>query len=92
METDTLDTFCDSAWYYLRYLDPRNTRAPVDRSIAERFMPVDVYVGGIEHAVLHMFGARFISYFLHDIGVTAHEEPFDRFIAQVGSVKARLKA
>jgi leucyl-tRNA synthetase len=83
METDTLDTFVDSSWYFLRYLDPHNTSALVDRNLAEQFMPVDVYVGGIEHADKHLFYARFISYFLHDIGaVTNLEEPFDRFVPQ----------
>ena len=87
-ETDTLDTFFDSSWYFLRFIDPHNTERLVDPELERNQMPVDVYVGGVEHADLHLFYARFISYFLHDIGVVSNAEPFAKLIPQ-GVVRSR---
>ncbi|CAI2725854.1 unnamed protein product [Schistosoma spindalis] len=79
-ETDTLDTFVDSSWYYLRYLDPKNNSSICDRSKVANSLPVDVYIGGMEHAVRHLYYARFIAHFLHDINVLPCREPFKRFL------------
>ncbi|TPP63565.1 Leucyl tRNA synthetase [Fasciola gigantica] len=79
-ETDTLDTFVDSSWYYVRFLDPNNSTSICDPEFAKAGLPVDVYVGGIEHAIRHLFYARFIAHFLHDLGVISCREPFLRFL------------
>ena len=82
-ESDTMDTFFESSWYYLRYLDPKNDRAPWDPSKAAYWMPVDQYIGGSEHAVLHLLYSRFFYKFFHDRGwVSSEDEPFTRLFHQ----------
>lgn len=81
-ETDTLDTFVDSSWYYLRFLDSMNKNRIYDEKIIEQFMPVDLYIGGKEHAVLHLYYARFINNFLHSKGLSPYPEPFQRLLVQ----------
>lgn len=75
-DPETLDTFVDSSWYYLRYTDPRNDREIFSKEKAERWLPVDLYVIGAEHTVLHLLYSRFITKFLHDDGLLNFEEPF----------------
>ncbi|KAM6161103.1 leucine--tRNA ligase, mitochondrial [Erethizon dorsatum] len=87
-ETDTMDTFVDSAWYYFRYTDPRNPHSPFDPALADFWMPVDLYIGGKEHAVMHLFYARFFSHFCHDQKMVKHREPFHKLLVQ-GLVKGQ---
>ena len=83
-ETETLDTFVDSSWYFDRYIDSQNCEAPFSEERAGRMLPVDVYVGGIEHAVLHLLYARFVQRFLHSEGLlgVAPPEPFKKLLTQ----------
>ncbi|MGZ4383817.1 MAG: leucine--tRNA ligase, partial [Gaiellaceae bacterium] len=81
-ETDTMDTFVDSSWYFLRYCDPRNGEAPWSRAIVDAWMPVDQYIGGIEHAILHLMYARFFTKVLNDLGMVGFREPFARLYTQ----------
>jgi leucyl-tRNA synthetase len=81
-ETDTMDTFVDSSWYFFRYTDPGNEQAIFDREKAEYWMPLDQYIGGVEHAILHLLYARFVTKFLYDIGLSPVTEPFMRMFTQ----------
>src|SRR3954468_3277909 len=81
-ETDTMDTFVDSSWYFLRYCDPHNEQAPWDREIVDAWMPVDQYIGGVEHAILHLMYARFWTKAFADLGLLGFQEPFARLFTQ----------
>ena len=81
-ETDTMDTFTCSSWYYLRYTDPHNTELPFDSAKTNRWMPVDQYIGGIEHAILHLLYSRFFTKVLHDAGLVDFDEPFTNLLTQ----------
>ena len=85
-ETDTMDTFTCSSWYYLRYTDPHNTELPFSKEAANHWMPVDNYIGGIEHAILHLLYSRFFTKALRDMGLLDIDEPFTNLLCQ-GMVK-----
>jgi leucyl-tRNA synthetase len=81
-DTDTMDTFVDSNWYYFRYCDPRNTNAPFDPAKVAYWLPVDQYIGGIEHAVLHLIYTRYWSKVMRDLGLVKFDEPVARLLTQ----------
>ncbi len=81
-ETDTMDTFVDSSWYYLRYCDPSNDQAPFDRGMVDYWLPVNQYIGGIEHAILHLLYARFFTKVMYDLDILGFQEPFARLFNQ----------
>lgn len=85
-ETDTMDTFTCSSWYYMRYTDPRNEEQPFAPEKVNRWMPVDQYIGGIEHAILHLLYSRFFTKVLRDMGMVDFDEPFHNLLCQ-GMVK-----
>lgn len=81
-ETDTMDTFVCSSWYYLRYCDPHNDKMPFDKEKTDYWMNVDQYIGGVEHAILHLLYSRFFTKALHDFGYLSCEEPFENLLTQ----------
>jgi leucyl-tRNA synthetase len=81
-DVDTMDTFVDSSWYYLRYLDPNISDAAFNADLGEKWTPVDMYVGGAEHATMHLLYARFIHKFIRDLGLVSSDEPFQKLIHQ----------
>jgi leucyl-tRNA synthetase len=81
-ETDTFDTFMESSWYYARYCSPRNDQGMLDPEAANYWLPVDQYIGGIEHAILHLLYARFFHKLLRDTGLVQSDEPFNRLLCQ----------
>src|SRR5205814_3196292 len=81
-DVDTMDTFVDSSWYFLRYPDPAYDRGPFNPEGIARWLPVDDYIGGKEHAILHLLYARFITKVLHDLGMLPFDEPFRRLTNQ----------
>ena len=90
-ETDTLDTFNCSSWYYFRYADPHNDQEPFGKEKAKQWLPVDQYIGGIEHAILHLLYSRFFTKVLFDAGWSPTEEPFTNLLTQGMVVKDGAK-
>ena len=90
-ETDTMDTFVDSSWYFYRYLSPREEKGPFDAATVEHFFPIDRYVGGAEHAVLHLIYCRFWTKMMRDLGVVSHNEPVTRLFNQGMVIKDGAK-
>lgn len=87
-DSDTMDTFFDSSWYYLRYINPNDDSKIFDKGLAKKVMPVDLYIGGLEHAVLHLYIARFVMQYLHSQKLVPTGEPFKRLLVQ-GMVNGR---
>jgi leucyl-tRNA synthetase len=81
-ETDTMDTFIDSSWYFYRYADPHNDKAPFDPAVVRYWLPVDQYIGGITHAILHLLYTRFFCKVMRDLGLVNHNEPVERLFTQ----------
>src|SRR5437588_4089577 len=90
-ETDTMDTFVDSSWYFYRYTDAHNDRAPFDSKTADYWFPIDQYIGGVEHAILHLIYSRFWTKFMRDMGLVKHDEPVERMFTQGMVIKDGAK-
>jgi leucyl-tRNA synthetase len=90
-ETDTMDTFVDSSWYFYRYTDAHNDKAPFDSKIADYWFPIDQYIGGVEHAILHLIYSRFWTKFMRDLGMIKNDEPAERLFTQGMVIKDGAK-
>jgi leucyl-tRNA synthetase len=90
-ETDTMDTFVDSSWYFYRYTDPHNQQAPFDSKTANYWFPIDQYIGGVEHAILHLIYSRFWTKFMRDLGMVTNDEPAERLFTQGMIIKNGAK-
>jgi leucyl-tRNA synthetase len=90
-ETDTMDTFVDSSWYFYRYTDAHNDRAPFDSKTAQYWFPIDQYIGGVEHAILHLIYSRFWTKFMRDLGLITNDEPVERLFTQGMVIKDGAK-
>jgi leucyl-tRNA synthetase len=90
-ETDTMDTFVDSSWYFYRYTDAKNSKAPFDPAIAQYWFPIDQYIGGVEHAILHLIYSRFWTRVMRDLGLVKNDEPVFRQFSQGMVIKDGAK-
>ncbi len=90
-ETDTMDTFVDSSWYFYRYTDAHNDHAPFDSKTAQYWFPIDQYIGGVEHAILHLIYSRFWTKFMRDLGLVTNDEPIERLFTQGMVIKDGAK-